>query len=56
MAGLEDRQMNDMRQYWVVGATWGGRDDQAPKLIRRGHWFLGWSDDQAARSERGTSP
>jgi hypothetical protein len=36
-----------MPQYWVVGATWGGQDDQAPKFIRRGYWLLGWSDEDA---------
>ncbi len=34
-------------QYWVVGATWGGQDDQSPTFIRRGYWFLGWSDEEA---------
>ena len=45
-----------MPQYWVVGAVWGGHDDQAPKFIQRGHWYLGWSDeeapDQAARRDQ----
>ncbi len=36
-----------MPQYWVVGAMWGGQDDQSPKFIRRGYWFLGWEDDEA---------
>jgi hypothetical protein len=35
-----------MSNYWVVGAMWGGQDDQSEKFIRRGYWFLGWSDDQ----------
>ncbi len=35
-----------MSNYWVVGAMWGGQDDQAEKFIRRGYWFLGWSDDE----------
>ena len=32
-------------QYWVVGAMWGGQDDQSEKFVRRGYWYLGWSDD-----------
>ena len=35
-----------MHQYWVVGAMWGGRDDQSDIFIRRGYWFLGWSDKE----------
>lgn len=39
-----------MPNYWVVGATWGGHDDQSEKFIRRGYWFLGWEDkDQPVR-------
>lgn len=33
-----------MKNYWVVGAMWGGQEDQSEKFIRRGYWFLGWSD------------
>ena len=44
-----------MAQYWVVGAMYGGRDDQAPKFLRRGYWELGWEDkdapDQAERRD-----
>ena len=39
--------MKDEPQYWVVGASWGGREDQAPVFIKRGHWFLGYDDDKA---------
>jgi hypothetical protein len=35
-----------MPQYWVVGAMWGGRDDQFELFIREGYWLLGWDDDQ----------
>lgn len=35
-----------MSNYWVVGAMWGGQEDQSEKFIRRGYWFLGWSDDE----------
>jgi hypothetical protein len=35
-----------MAQYWVVGAMWGGHDDQSEVFIRRGYWFLGWSDER----------
>src|SRR5712692_8756885 len=35
---------------------WGGQNDEAPKFIRRGYWFLGWSDadapDQAQRRDQ----
>ncbi|NCC51378.1 MAG: hypothetical protein EOM20_09205 [Spartobacteria bacterium] len=31
--------------YWVVGAMWGGQDDQSDVFIRRGYWVLGWDDD-----------
>lgn len=51
-----------MSNYWVVGAMYSGRDDQAPKFIRRGYWKLGWSDadkpemakrrDQITRGDR----
>ena len=35
-----------MPNYWVVGAMWGGQDDQSDKFIRRGYWFLGWEDQE----------
>jgi hypothetical protein len=35
-----------MTNYWVVGAMWGGHDDQSEVFIRRGYWFLGWSDKE----------
>lgn len=35
-----------MSQYWIVGAMWGGHDDQSEIFIRRGYWFLGWSDEE----------
>lgn len=34
------------KKYWVVGAMWGGQEDQSEKFIRRGYWFLGWSDSE----------
>ncbi|MGH8227252.1 MAG: hypothetical protein ACREU3_04990 [Steroidobacteraceae bacterium] len=30
--------------YWVVGAMWGGHEDQLEAFVRRGYWFLGWDD------------
>jgi len=40
-----------MINYWVVGAMWGGHNDQYEKFIRRGYWFLGWDDeDQPAQA------
>lgn len=35
-----------MPQYWVVGASWGGREDQYEIFIREGHWILGWEEDE----------
>lgn len=32
--------------YWVAGAMWGGRDDQSDIFIRRGYWFLGWTNEE----------
>jgi len=41
-----------MLNYWVVGAMWGGQDDQSEIFIRRGYWFLGWDDkDQPAQAK-----
>lgn len=34
-----------MPQYWVVGAMWGGRDDQYDLFLRRRYWYLGWDDE-----------
>lgn len=34
-----------MPNYWVVGAMWGGRDDQFEKFIREGYWDVGWKDE-----------
>jgi len=31
--------------YWVVGAMWGGHDDHLEEFVRRGHWHLGWADE-----------
>jgi hypothetical protein len=39
--------------YWVVGAMWGGQDDQIETFLRRGYWFLGWSEaEQPAQAQR----
>lgn len=35
-----------MPNYWVVGAMWGGHEDQLDVFVRRGYWFLGWADDR----------
>jgi len=35
-----------MPQYWVVGAMWGGRDDQYEVFLKNGYWYLGWEDDE----------
>ena len=46
-------EIGSVPQYWVVGASWGGREDQFEVFIREGYWRLGWDDDeqpdQAAR-------
>jgi hypothetical protein len=43
-------------QYWVVGASWRGREDQYEDFIRGGYWLLGWAEDEkpflAARRDR----
>ncbi|MDD9883723.1 MAG: hypothetical protein OXU62_04140 [Gammaproteobacteria bacterium] len=31
-------------QYWVVGASWGGVDDQAPRFVENSMWMLGHGD------------
>jgi hypothetical protein len=41
-----------MPQYWVVGAMYGGSDDQSPKFIRRGYWVLGWKEGDAPGQEK----
>jgi hypothetical protein len=42
-----------MPNYWVVGAMWGGSDDQKDAFVRRGYWELGWADaDQPAQAAR----
>ncbi len=41
-----------MPNYWLVGAMWGGGDDQAPKFIRRGYWQLGWKDEDKPHMTR----
>ncbi|HEU4561095.1 MAG TPA: hypothetical protein VFS20_24805 [Longimicrobium sp.] len=42
-----------MPNYWVVGAMWGGHDDQKDVFTRRGYWELGWEDkDQPAQAAR----
>jgi hypothetical protein len=35
-----------MPQYWVVGAMWGGHDDQFDLFIQKGYWLLGWDPDE----------
>jgi hypothetical protein len=34
-----------VRQYWVVGATWGS-DDLFDTFMDRGYWEIGYSDKQ----------
>jgi hypothetical protein len=39
------------KQYWVVGATWGGTEDVLPKFLNRGYWYCwdinAFNDEQA---------
>lgn len=35
-----------MNNYWLVGAMWGGNDDQAPVFLRRSYWILGHEDNE----------
>src|SRR5262245_58335648 len=43
----------EMVNYCVVGAMWGGRDDQFETFVRRGNWFLGYGDaDQPSQTAR----
>jgi hypothetical protein len=32
-------------QYWVVGAMFGGTDDNLPSFLRRGYWYC-WDPKQ----------
>lgn len=41
-----------MHNYWVVGAMWGGHDDQSDVFIRRGYWFLGWNETEQPAQAR----
>ncbi len=40
------------RQYWVVGATWGGTEDVLPKFIKRGYWYC-WDANKFSDEESG---
>jgi hypothetical protein len=31
-----------MPKYWVVGASWGGKDHQDQRFVAEGIWVLGW--------------
>lgn len=41
-----------MPQYWVVGAMWGGHDDQSSLFLRRGYWYLGYEDGEQRDQEQ----
>ena len=33
----------NLPSYWVVGATWAGKDDALPLFLKRGYWYcLDW--------------
>ena len=40
-----------MHNYWVVGAMWGGQNDQYEIFMRRGYWFLGYGDEESPQQE-----
>ncbi len=45
-----------MPNYWLVGAMWGGHEDQYDDFIKRGYWELGWDDsDKPKMTEKRTS-
>lgn len=45
--------MNVKPNYWIVGAMWGGWDDQHDEFVRDGIWYLGWDDsDQPAQAAK----
>lgn len=40
-------------KYWVVGASWGGKDHQDDRFLEQGIWMLGWeSGQQNERAEK----
>ncbi len=45
-----------MPKYWLVGAMWGGREDQYDDFVDNGYWELGWDDsDKPIMTERRTN-
>ncbi|MDO5289071.1 MAG: glycyl-tRNA synthetase subunit alpha [Pseudomonadota bacterium] len=38
--------------YWLVGATWGGRDDALPVFLMRGYWYC-WDLNEVAAEDGG---
>ncbi|WP_188035984.1 hypothetical protein [Pseudomonas sp. EZ-C24] len=39
-----------MSNYWVVGAMFGGSEDQLPKFIERGYWYC-WDPEKVRKRE-----
>ena len=37
---------NEIR-YWMVGATWDGRDPQDARFVENGIWMLGWAQEES---------
>ena len=35
-----------MKNYWLVGAAWGGVDHQDKKFVSEGYWMLGWDKEK----------
>ena len=38
--------------YWVCGASWGGRDHQDKNFVEKGIWMLGWSKNENSQYEK----
>lgn len=39
-----------MSNYWVVGAMFGGKDDQLAKFIKRGYWYC-WDPEKVRKRD-----
>ncbi len=44
-------------QYWLVGASWGGKEHQDARFTSQGFWMLGWEEgfqpDRASEMRQG---
>ena len=46
------KRKEDMTNYWVVGAAWGGTDPQDQRFVEQGIWMLGRDDEDDAQRQR----